>query len=156
MDSGAEKALNTQDRKNILEKAMKTDLNYNQNNLNNLCRKYNLSLVILHGSYAKDITTSRSDIDIGILGDPKIIEKKYFDILKDFSSLFGDKFDPVFLNGAEAMITYQVATNGRPLYEKVKGLFNLFKVSALARYLDTKKFRALEKQYLKSAIQRIG
>ena len=133
---------------------MVPNLNYDQNSLDNLCRKYNLSMVILHGSYAKGITTSQSDIDIGILGDPKIIEEKYFDILNDFSSIFGDKFDPVFLNGAEAMITYQVTKNGTPLYEKVKGLFNSFKVCALTRYLDTKKFRTLEKQYLKSAIQK--
>lgn len=119
-----------------------------------ICRKYGLSLVILHGSYAKGTATSKSDIDIGILGDPGIIKENYFEILKDFSSIFGDKFDPVFLNGAEAMITYHVAVNGAPLYEKSRGLFNSFKVAALARYMDTKKFRILEKEYVQSAIER--
>lgn len=131
-------------------------LNYNKDGLKRLCQKYNLSLVILHGSYVKGITTSKSDIDIGILGEPGLINEKYFDILKDFSSIFGDKFDPVFINGAEAMITYHVALNGIPLYEKTKGLFNSFKVGAIARYLDTKKFRLLEKQYIKLAIQKGG
>lgn len=130
-------------------------LNYNKDDFNKLCQKYKLSLVILHGSYAKGIVTSKSDIDVGFLGESKIIKEKYFDILKDFSSIFGDKFDPVFLNGAEAMITYHVAISGIPLYEKIKGLFNSFKVCALARYMDTKKFRLLEKQYIKSAIQKI-
>ncbi len=123
-------------------------------NFNGICRKYGLSLVILHGSYAKGIATSKSDIDAGLLGDPGIIEEKYFDILRDFSSIFGDKFDPVFLNGAESMITYHVAIDGVPLYEKNKGLFNSFKISAIARYQDTKKFRLLEKAYIKSAIER--
>ena len=121
-----------------------------------MCQKYNLSLVILHGSYAKGTTTFRSDFDVGLLGEPKIIEEKYFDILRDFSSIFGDKFDPVFLNGAEPMIMYQIAINGRPLYEKIEGLFGSFKVYALARYLDTEKFRLLEKQYIKSVIQKMG
>lgn len=121
---------------------------------NGICRKYNLSLVILHGSYAKGTATPKSDIDAGLLGDPGIIEEKYFDILRDFSSIFGDKFDPVFLNGAESMITYHVAIDGVPLYEKNKGLFSSFKMSAIARYQDTKKFRLLEKEYVQSAIER--
>lgn len=125
-------------------------LNYNKDEFDRLSQKYNLSLVILHGSYAKGIVTSRSDIDIGFLGEPQLIKEKYFDILRDFSSIFGDRFDPVFINGAEAMIVYHVALNGIILYEKTKGLFNSFKVCAIARYMDTKKFRILEKQYIKS------
>lgn len=130
-------------------------LNYNENNLKELCRKYSLSLVILHGSYAKGIVTANSDIDIGILGDQGVIKEKYFDILRDFSLIFGDKFDPVFLNGAEAMINYHTAVNGIPLYEKIKGAFNLFKLAAISRYMDTKKFRLLEKQYIKSVVQKM-
>ncbi|MFH1505266.1 MAG: nucleotidyltransferase domain-containing protein [Candidatus Omnitrophota bacterium] len=129
-------------------------LKYNENELKKLCRKYGLSLVVLHGSFVKGTANFKSDIDVGILGDPKVIKDKYFDIIRDFSSIFGDKFDPVFLNGAEPMITYQVAMNGRPLYEKTKGLFNSFKMYTLVRYMDTKKFRLLEKQYIKSAIKR--
>lgn len=131
-------------------------LNYDKRNFEQLCQKYDLSLAILHGSYAKGIVTAKSDIDIGFLGEPAIIKEKYFDILKDFSEIFGDKFDPVFINGAEAMITYHVALNGIPIYEKTKGLFNSFKLGALARYFDTKKFRILEKQYIKSTIQKGG
>lgn len=126
--------------------------NYDKENFEKICKKYNLSLVILHGSYAKGLTTPKSDIDVGFLGEPDIIKGKYLDILRDFSEFFGDKFDPLFINGAEAMISYHVAINGIPLYEKTKGLFNSFKVSALARYLDTKKFRMPEKHYVKSAI----
>lgn len=128
-------------------------LNYDENTLKELCQKYSLSLVILHGSYAKGVVTVNSDIDIAILGDQGVIKEKYFDILRDFSLIFGDKFDPVFLNGAEAMINYHVAVNGVPLYEKIQGLFNLFKLAAISRYIDTKKFRLLEKQYLRSVIQ---
>ena len=128
--------------------------NYNREDFENICKKYNLSLVILHGSYAKGTPMAKSDIDVGFLGEEKVIKKEYFGILRDFSSVFGDKFDPVFINGAEAMITYHIALNGIPLYEKTKGLFNSFKVAALARYMDTKKFRILEKQYIKSVIEK--
>ena len=129
-------------------------LSYDKENFKKICQKYHLSLVILHGSYVRGLATPKSDIDIGVLGEPKMIKEKYFDILRDFTSIFGDKFDPVFLNGAEAMITCHVAMNGLPLYEKGKGLFNLFKAGAIARYLDTKKFRLLEKEYIQSAIKK--
>lgn len=129
------------------------ELNFNKEKFKATCQKYNLSLVILHGSYTKGILSPKSDVDVGFLGEPDIIKEKYIDILRDFSEFFGDKFDPVFLNGAEAMITYQVALGGIPLYEKSPGLFNTFKLAAISRYMDTKKFRILEKQYIKSAIE---
>lgn len=129
-------------------------LHYDKVMLNKLCQKYNLSLAVLHGSYAKGLATPQSDIDIGFLGEPDIIKEKYFAILADFSGLFGDRFDPVFLNGAEAMIAYHVARDGIALFEKTKGLFNSFKVAALARYLDTRKFRLLEKDYIKMSIRK--
>lgn len=128
-------------------------LNFNQNEFKSTCEKYNLLLVILHGSYTKGLLSPKSDIDVGFLGDIVTIKERYLDILKDFSEFFGDKFDPVFLNGAEAMITYQVALHGKPLYEKRAGLFNEFKLAAISRYMDTKKFRILEKEYLKSSIK---
>jgi predicted nucleotidyltransferase len=127
---------------------------YDKENFKKVCEKFNLSLVILHGSYAKDTVTSKSDIDVGILGEPDIIKERYFEILGDLSEFFGDKFDPLFINGAEPMITYHAAVDGIPLYEKTKGLFNSFKVGAMARYMDTRKFRLLEKQYIKSAIRK--
>jgi predicted nucleotidyltransferase len=125
-------------------------LNFNKDKFKAACQKYNLSLVILHGSYAKGTTSSKSDVDIGFLGE---LKDKYIAILRDFSEFFGDGFDPVFLNGAEAMITYQVALTGIPLYEKNPGLFIKFKLAAISRYMDTKKFRELEKQYIKSVIK---
>jgi predicted nucleotidyltransferase len=131
-------------------------LGYDKDKLREVCGKYELSLVVLHGSYIKGVATGQSDVDVALLGNPRIIKEKYFDIIRDFSSVFGDKFDPVFLNGAEAMITYQVAMNGKPLYEKVVGAFNAFKIYAISRYMDTKKFRLLEKKYIDSAIKEIG
>lgn len=130
------------------------ELKYDKKNFIDLCKKYDFSIVILHGSYAKGSSRSGSDIDVAFLGNPGVIKERYFDIVGGFSSIFGDKFDPVFLNGAESMITYQVALNGSPLYEKIPGVFSSFKMYAIARYMDTKKFRLLEKQYIKSVINK--
>ncbi|PIS28634.1 hypothetical protein COT42_07420 [Candidatus Saganbacteria bacterium CG08_land_8_20_14_0_20_45_16] len=132
-----------------------TDLKYDNDSLIKLCEKHNLKLLVLHGSYAKGQATPKSDLDIGILAKIKIGFKEYSAIMNDFGELFGDKFDPAFLNNAEPMICRQVALGGRPLYEQQKGDFAKFKNQALARYLDTKKFRDLEKDYIKQAIGRL-
>lgn len=128
------------------------DLKIDKEKLENLCQKYHIQLLILHGSYAMGNAASKSDIDIGILGHDKFDSDNKIDILDDFSEVFGDKFDPVFLNGAEPLISYQVAIHGKPLYEKIPGVFQRFRLLAVAKYMDSKKFRDMEKLYLKRAI----
>lgn len=129
-------------------------LSIKREKIKKLCEKHRINLLILHGSHAKGTATAQSDIDIGILSSKKVDADRYFDILKDLGSIFGDKFDPVFLNGAEPMIIYRIALLGTPLYEKKKGLFASFRVKAMAMYMDSKKFRALEKLYIKHAIKK--
>jgi len=125
---------------------------YKSKKIKELCEKHNIKLLILHGSYAKNLTHKDSDIDVGILSNKKIDNKEYFSILRDFGELFGDKFDPAFLNTAEPMINFHVAINGKLLYEDQKGSFANFKIESIAKYNDTKKFRNLEKLYIKKAI----
>ena len=114
-----------------------------------------IKLLILHGSQAKGMATDKSDIDIGILSDGKIDTDRYFEIIRDFEGVFGDKFDPVFLNNAEPMISLHVAISGKPLFSLKPGNFEEFKVQSMARYMDTKKFRELEKQYVKRAAGKV-
>ncbi len=130
-------------------------LNIDKKNLAALCRKYGIFLVVLHGSYAFGRAGKQSDIDIGILAGQKYDAETRMNLLNDFSDLFGDKFDPVFLNGAEPLISFQVAIHGKPLYEKRKGLFQQFQLQAAARYRDTKKFRQMEEMYIKKTVDKI-
>ncbi len=123
--------------------------------MENLCRKYKIQLMILHGSYARGNANGKSDIDIGILSREKLDLDNRLNVLNDFGEVFGDKFDPVFLNGAEPFISYQVAIYGKPLFEETEGIFQRFQIQAVARYMDSKKFRIMEKLYLKRAIGKI-
>lgn len=123
--------------------------------LPDLCRKYNIQLLVLHGSQAKGNAGDKSDIDIGILSQVKLDLDNQLALLSDFGEIFGEKFDPVFLNGAEPLISYQVALHGKPLYEKKEGIFQRFKIQVIARYMDSKKFRIMEKLYLKRAVGKI-
>jgi len=122
---------------------------YNREKLESCCFSQNVSLVVLHGSYARGTATAASDVDIGFMSKSKGGRPDFFDTFSVLADIFGDKCDPVVLNGAESMIAYHVAVNGKPLYEAKPGTFAEFKVSAISRYQDTKKFRVLEKEYLK-------
>ncbi|MBI3616964.1 MAG: nucleotidyltransferase domain-containing protein [Candidatus Omnitrophica bacterium] len=132
------------------------ELKYSRRELRKLCEKHDLRLVILHGSRVLGKLHKESDIDIGILAGAGSPGKCIFDIQADFTDLFGERCDLVILNHAESMIVYQVAVKGAVLYESRKGLFADYKTTAITRYQDARKFRALERQYLKDVIERMG
>ena len=134
----------------------KNIVSFDREKLNDLCRRYDLKLVILHGSYATGRKRKKSDIDIAILGRSKMINENYLEIIGKFSGLFGDNCDLAFLNNTESMIVYQAAIKGIPLYEAEKGGFADFKTTAISTYQDAKKFRELEKHYLRSALRRMN
>ncbi|MCK4432090.1 MAG: nucleotidyltransferase domain-containing protein [Candidatus Aminicenantes bacterium] len=91
--------------------------------LKKLCQKNGILLIILHGSSAKGNVTRKSDIDIGILSRKKFDSSKQLNILNELGEVFGDRFDPVFLNGAEPLISYRVAIHGKPLFEDEERIF---------------------------------
>lgn len=120
-----------------------------------LCKKHQIILLILHGSHARGQSGRSSDLDIGILAKNKIHSEQYMIMLEDFGEVFGEKFDPVILNSTEPLISYQVAIHGKLLFEQKKGAFAAFRIQAISRFLDSKKFRDLEIIYIKRAIARI-
>lgn len=125
---------------------------YDQVKLNEVCSKYGISLVVLHGSQARGFSRNDSDVDIALLGEGRVFKKKYFEILRELSQVFGEQLDVVILNNAESMIVHQVALNGIVLYQKKEGFFSDFKTTAVSRYQDAFKFRQLEKYFLKQKI----
>ena len=128
------------------------NLKIDEERLKMLCQKNGILLIILHGSHAKGNVREKSDIDIGILSRKKFDSSMQLNILNELGEVFGDRFDPVFLNGAEPLISYRVAIHGKPLFEDEERIFQRFRIQAIARYMDSKKFRILEKSYLKRAV----
>jgi predicted nucleotidyltransferase len=136
-----------------MQNKQKQNINFDASKIRDLCQKHGIKLLLLHGSYAKGTATAQSDIDIGILYDKrKKPFRGYTEIFSDFGEVFGDKFDPVFLNGAEPLICYQTALHGQSLFQETEHTFADYKVQTIGRYLDTKKFRELEKAYVKRGI----
>lgn len=129
------------------------NLSIDQKSLKRFCQENSIDLLILHGSHATGDVRKESDIDIGILMHGDLTKEKYWKIIGELTEILGDKSDCALLNGAEAMISYETAVHGIPLYERSRGLFDEFTATAISRYQDTAKFRKLEKEYLGSQIK---
>lgn len=140
----------------LVEHHLKPEIKYSRRRLREVCKKYGLKLVILHGSRVSGKLHKESDIDIGILAESGSLGKRVFEMQADFTDLFGERCDLVILNNAETMIVYQVAVKGTVLYESRRGLFAGYKTTAITRYQDARKFRILERQYLQDAIRRMN
>ena len=114
--------------------------------------KYDLKLLLLHGSYATGKERKDSDIDIAALGrerlDYKSLSKIYF-VLED---LFVDDLDKELdfksLRGADPYFIYKVAQDSQLLFGK-QTEYDEFKAYAFKIYLDSKDLRELEKRMVR-------
>jgi predicted nucleotidyltransferase len=107
--------------------------------LTSLFLRPDLQLVILFGSTAKDLTHRDSDIDLAFLfdGPADVLE-----LTNEASRLLGsDRVDVVDLRRASPLLGHAAATEGRLIYERVAGSFQVFRSLAFRRYVDTKKLR---------------
>ena len=111
---------------------------------------YELTLLIIFGSYNSDNFNKDSDIDLGVkVKKPDQILKNRNKILDKISSIFDYRdIDLVLLNYAEPLIKYKIACEGKVIYEKEKGLFEKFQVRAMSDHNDAKKFYMLDKKQI--------
>lgn len=87
---------------------------------------FKIGIIYIFGSYAEDLHSSLSDIDIGVVfDDTEIITKNSFEIYDKLYRLFSDIFpesqnnlDIIILNKAPLELQFDVVKYGRVLYEK--------------------------------------
>ena len=114
-----------------------------------------LKLLILFGSRARGEHRPDSDWDLAISYDEanrethiKEISNDYLTSLSILSELFEinrDSIDLIELDRCSPLIKYQVARDGKLIYEKNTGDFLKFRVCAWKEYADTAKFRKIQK-----------
>ncbi len=115
----------------------------------------NLKLLILFGSRARGEHRPDSDWDLAISHDEtnrqthiKEISNDYLTSLSILSELFEinrDSIDLIELDRCSPLMKYQVARDGKLIYEKNTGDFLKFRVRAWKEYADTAKFRKIQK-----------
>lgn len=111
--------------------------------------KYNLKLLLLHGSYAIGKERKYSDVDIAALGRERLdfhtLSKIYFELENLFVNDLDKELDFKSLHGADPYFIYQVAGNSQLLFGRQID-YDELKAYALKVYLDSKDLRSLEKR----------
>ena len=114
-------------------------------------------LLVLFGSRATGHAHPKSDWDIAILADASPWD--VFLMQKDIADLLGLRFDDVDLvniSHCSPVLGFNVARDGKCLYEVEAGLFQNFTVKAWKRFWDTEKFRKLQDKYIRETIERLS
>lgn len=110
-----------------------------------ICQDFDLSFVVLFGSRATGRKGFKNDYDIAVLtSSARIGETKELELICRFSQLLQtDNLHLVILNFAHPLLQYEVAQEGKLLYEVEEGSFNTFRWRAIQRWNDNRKFSNL-------------
>ena len=124
--------------------------------IDNLAKKFNLSLVILYGSHARGKVHKESDIDIAVLGARPIPFEKLIDLNNEFAEIFKVKeIDVKSLHNTNFLFRYQVMYKGILLYGKSYN-YNSFKSYAFRDYYDSQDLLRLKEVFIKKRLQNLG
>jgi len=131
---------------------------FNQEQLDNICHRFRINLVVLFGSRARGWETPESDYDIGVWIDNCPFERDFNQetaIWEAFSDLLGtDNLDLIILNRANGALSYEVAYYGIPLYEGISFAFQKFQVLATKRCEDMKRIDRWNRQYIEDFLEK--
>lgn len=117
--------------------------------LKSLCKRWELSLVVLFGSVVKGRLTPRSDVDIAVSTRRQVIDLNYrHGVITELSSLLqAPNLDVVFLNDADPFLQFEVSQQGICLFESKQGDFQKFQLFALKMHEDSGKLQAWFREY---------
>lgn len=111
--------------------------------LDNLRKKHNLSLILLHGSQATGRVHAKSDIDIAVLSE-KDIKIDQLELIGDLSEIFNlEKLDITDLSRADPLLLYAVMEKSKLLSGSEK-LYKNLKLKAFKRYIDYQPYLKIE------------
>ncbi|HEY9830497.1 MAG TPA: nucleotidyltransferase domain-containing protein [Stenomitos sp.] len=125
-----------------------------------------LKMLVLFGSRARGDIHANSDWDFAALYDEELRESSCKDkafawfevpiLIGQVFDLNSDKIDVVELNHCTPLLGYQVARDGKLLYEQQAGEFINFQRQAWKIYADTAKFRKAQRQSIELWLQKWG
>jgi uncharacterized protein len=123
-----------------------------------VCRDFDLALVVLYGSRATGHARPDSDSDVGVMRRSGLVPSEQFlDLalkLEEATGLLN--IDLVDLRRAPPLLKHSAGTHGRALFEDEPGRFNLFKVYAWKLWLDDQQtLRKLDAVYIREGIERL-
>jgi len=126
--------------------------------LSAVAEKYDLALIILHGSQAKGTAKPGSDYDIAVLRREGALDAdQMLHLLLDLGQALGsERVDLVDLHRASPLLKYEAVRSAQVLYEAKPGTFNLFHVLAWKLYQDDHyDLRRLDRLYVQQSLRRL-
>ncbi len=114
-----------------------------------LAQKYKLKLVLLFGSQATGLTHSKSDVDIGVLGEGPISFDDRLSITGDLYTIFkrGD-VEIADLRTSPPLLQREATMEGIVLYESGPNIFERFLMFAQKNFFETKPLRDIQNKRL--------
>lgn len=124
--------------------------------INSIVSKYNLELLVYFGSYLTEYYNVDSDIDIAFLCSVSL-NKEDRNKLHEALILFHRKseIDLVDLKTADPVLKYEVAIKGKILFEKEKGLFDIYCNYYIKMFYELKPLILEELETIKGNIRRV-
>jgi predicted nucleotidyltransferase len=113
-----------------------------------------LRLLAVFGSVATGRATDRSDVDLAVECDAGVDRLAVHRLVAE--RLGTDAVDVVDLRRTSPLLAFQVARDGRVVYERTPGLFRQFQSLASRRYADAAKFRRLQRRAIHAFLERQG
>lgn len=119
-----------------------------EENIEDLIKEFNISLIYLFGSYAKGTNTKKSDIDIAILTNGETNAYLKLDMLGKLIDIFKrEDIDLVILNDSNEILKFQVIKYGKIVYMDSLYVKVMFESKTMSRYMDMEHFRNIQNAY---------
>lgn len=94
-----------------------------------------LKLAVLFGSHARGAARSNSDVDLGLLLDPYSADLR-FRVEAGLGRAAGRPVDVVLLDDAPPLLRFEIARDGKLLFQREDHLWTDFKAKAMVDWWD--------------------
>ena len=118
-----------------------------------VAQKFGVRLIVLFGSAARGKIHEESDVDIAVLAERPLTFNQRLKLWSALSPLFSVDVDLAVLNHAAPLLKFQVARDGKILFQQHPSVWDNWKSYAFRQYWDTKKFRDDLRKYVSRAAE---
>lgn len=120
--------------------------------LDEIRQKYDLELIVLHGSLVSGLTHDKSDTDVAVLSKNQDQKLDWYVLVSDLNEVFGvDNVDITLLDHANPLLLKTVTDKARLLSGNVADFFKL-KLRAFHAYNDYLPYLKLESDFVRSQL----
>lgn len=112
-----------------------------------IAKTYDLSLIFLFGSTVKGSAAKESDLDIAVLPRHAFSPQEALALISDLTQALHGNADLTVLSRTTPIVKMEIVRASELLYGSARDAA-VFRMRAIAEYLDTAPLRALTRKYL--------